>query len=185
LVESLTASQPGGLGASHGMKLDLSTSKTAAIQSEAARLDQLYPNFEAIEIGAVVSQTKGGRFLQDPIQRDPLADTIPGALPVTLRFESSGSVPAPIIWADEPFSENRSYHIQTTVKLLADNAQEISNSQLSSECRSAEVFAKVVPMAGGIIGGQGAPIRGPLFVISDGEEQLRQRNIPDFPKPQR
>jgi len=183
LVESLTASQPGGLMANHGMKLNLSASKTAAIQSEAARLDQLYPNFGSIEIGAVVSPTKGGGLLQVPIQRDSLAATIPGAAPVAIRFEGSGSASVPIFWTDEPFAANRSYHIQTTVKLLDENAQEISNSELSSDCRSAEVFAKVVPMAGKIIGGQGAPIRGPLFVISDGVEQLRQREISDFPKP--
>ena len=185
LVETLTASQPGGLGANHGMKLKLSTSKIAAIQFEAARLDQLYPNFEAIEIRAVVSQTKGSGFMQDPIQRNPLAPSIPGAPPITLRFEGSGSMSVPTIWADQPFSENRTYFIQTMVKLLDDNAQEISNSELSPDCRSAEVFARVVPMAGQIIGGQGAPIRGPLFVISDGEERLGQRSIPDFPEPPR
>ena len=185
LTESLTASQPGGLMANHGIKFNLSSVKIDALEAEAKRLQQLYPNFGSIEIRASVSQTKGGGFSQGILQRDPLAPAIPGAASATMSFQGSGSASLPMFWADTPFAANRSYHIQTTVKLLDDNAQEVLNSELSSNCKSAEVFARVVPMAGRIIGGQGAPIRGPLFIISDGEEQLRQRDIPDYPKPKR
>ena len=162
LVDSLTAVQPNGAGTNYSLKHIIMGPVGNDLQAEAARLDNLYPNFKTLEIKSYISNAGSGNT--------PTSGGGTAAPTKARRFETPVSPAPQLYWMGEPFVEGDWYRLDTKINLYADDGDFFYQPVYPDNCLYETAYVRLDNS--GSLNGLRSAGPGPKLIFSDGTSEI-------------